>query len=395
MADRSRALGVGVVGAGDIMKRHALAFRAAGARLVAVADIDRKRADAARKQHGFAVATDDPAALFANPDVDVVAICTRPNTHARLTIDALAAGKHVLCEKPIAPTLAEADDVIAAAARRPDLVVSFVYQWRLDPAVQMVRGLLERDELGRPLMAEAHVRTVRNDAYYKPAARRESWELDGGGVLVVVAIHQLDLLLAMLHEPVEASAQMATFQKPTEGEDTLVGWIRFRNGALATIESTVCGQEDTFSVELLGAKARARLVRPQGSRGCRWEVVTRNRALRKSLEAVGRREAPPETFEPGPKTIKLLERLGKLRRKPYVAPAQWSHRASVAAFVDAVRSSGPSPMSPAEARRSLELTVGLYHAARSGRVVRFPLDRTFPDYHGIRTDEDVRAARGG
>src|SRR5262249_14422420 len=153
MPNQSGPLGVGIIGAGDIMKRHAFAFQALPdrARLVAVADIDRARAEAARKQFGFEAAYDDPAALLVRPDIDVVTICTRPNTHASLVVDALGAGKHVLCEKPIAHTLADADAVVAAAERHPDRTVSFVYQWRLDPAVRMVRGLLDAEQLGRAL----------------------------------------------------------------------------------------------------------------------------------------------------------------------------------------------------------------------------------------------------
>jgi UDP-N-acetyl-2-amino-2-deoxyglucuronate dehydrogenase len=396
MTDQSRPLGVGIVGAGEIMKRHALAYGAlpGRARLVAVADVDRERAERARKAHGFEAAYEDPAAVLARDDVDVVSVCTRPNLHGAIVADALRAGKHVLCEKPIAATLAEADAVVAASERHPDLLVSFIYQWRFDPAVRMAQQLVESARLGRPLMAEAHVRAMRNDAYYVPAARRESWELDGGGVLIVVAIHQLDLLLGLLGEPLETSARMETFLKPTEGEDSLVAWIRFRNGTLATIETTICGQEDTFSIDVLGDKARVHLARRYPETRCRWEITTRDRARGAALQAFATRVAPAPRREMGPRTAGLLQRLARLRGRPWVAPTQWSHREPVTAFVDAVRAGAPAPMPPREARRSLELVAGIYHSALSGRVVRFPLDRAFPDYHGVHAGE-VRAARGG
>jgi predicted dehydrogenase len=250
----------------------------------------------------------------------------------------------------------------------------------------MVHRLLGEERLGRPLVAEVRVRTARNDAYYHPAARRESWDVDGGGVLMVVAIHQLDLLLTMLGDPLEASAQMDTFCKPTEGEDSLVAWIRFRSGALASVECTVCGQEDMFAVDLLGTKARVRISRDRVGAGCRWELAARDRPTREALHAIARREVPRATFEPGPRLVRVLERLARLRGRPWAPPQQLSHLPAVTAFLDAVRAGRPAPVDPRDARRSLELVAGLYHSARSGRVVRFPLDRTFPDYHGIRAD---------
>jgi hypothetical protein len=91
---------------------------------------------------------------------------------------------------------------------------------------------------------------------------------------------------------------------------------------------------------------------------------------------------------------KGLERIGKLRGRPWVSPGQWSQRSSGEAFLATVRGGSPAPMSAYEARRSLELVAGLSHSALSGRVVRFPLDRTFPNYDGIRSSE-ARGARGG
>src|SRR5437899_9934278 len=114
-------LGVGIIGAGAILKRHATAYRCLPelAKLIAVADIDEPRAGVAKREHGFLHAYTDYRALLDRKDIDVISICTPPASHASIVIDALEAGKHVLCEKPMALTLADADRMIQVADRYP------------------------------------------------------------------------------------------------------------------------------------------------------------------------------------------------------------------------------------------------------------------------------------
>ena len=127
-------LGIGVIGAGHILKRHATAYAALPklARLVGVADIDAKRAAAAKEQHGFAHSYTDYHELLARPDVQVISVCTPAGLHARMVIDAIRASKHVLCEKPMTTTPAQADEIIEAGKKNPAPKVSFVFQMRTD-----------------------------------------------------------------------------------------------------------------------------------------------------------------------------------------------------------------------------------------------------------------------
>src|SRR5438094_4588602 len=112
-------LGIGIIGAGGIVKRHATAYRSSPglAKLVAVADIDERRAAAAKKEHGFTYAFADHRALLDRHDIDAVSICTPPHTHTSVVVDALQAGKHVLCEKPMSGTLEQADVAIKNAEK--------------------------------------------------------------------------------------------------------------------------------------------------------------------------------------------------------------------------------------------------------------------------------------
>src|SRR5215467_12948391 len=128
-------LGIGIIGAGGIVRRHAVAYRCLPeiAKLVAVADIEAARASAAKREHGFTDTYTDYQELLRRDDIDVISICTPPHLHSRMVIDSLKAGKHVLCEKPMARTLEDADAEIEAAAHREHLKFSCVYQYRSDP----------------------------------------------------------------------------------------------------------------------------------------------------------------------------------------------------------------------------------------------------------------------
>jgi len=110
---KSTDLGVGLFGAGVIAREHALAYRAAAARVLAVADVDEARARALADEVG-ADWTTDWRGVLDRADVTAVSVCTPHNLHARAVLDAAAAGKHVLCEKPIATNLGDADRMIAA-----------------------------------------------------------------------------------------------------------------------------------------------------------------------------------------------------------------------------------------------------------------------------------------
>lgn len=383
-------LGVGVIGAGKIIGHHAHAYLAVPrlARLVGVADLDRDRAERARREYGFEAAFSRPEELLAREDVQVVSICTRPDTHAELIVQALEAGKDVLCEKPMATTLADADRIVAAAERHPERKLSFVYQWRTDPAMRRLRRLVERKGLGRLLMADVDIQTMGSPGYYQGAVARESWAMDGGGRLIVVGIHQIDALLSFLGEPAEVSARMDTFLMPTEGEDSLVGWVRFADGALATLRCTACSHESYFQIEVLAERA---LVRLRGTRRgrlppapfrCSWRVASRNRRRRARLQALGWRESLAAAFPPW--WLVHLQRFAYrgLRRR-WRPPAHWFHGPSVREFLEAVVHDRPVSVPAPEARRSLELVAALYESALTGRALKLPLGEESTVYRGV------------
>ena len=378
-------LGIGIVGAGVISRNHASAYRCLPhlARLVAVADIDEMRATSAKREYGFQEAYTDYRALLSRSDIDVVSICTPPHLHRSIVIDALAAGKHVLCEKPMARTLEEADQMIRAADEHPQSQLSFVYQYRSDPTYSRVQQMIHNNELGRMLVASVRVRARRMPSYYASTPGRGSWAVDGGGVLINQAIHQLDALISFLGNPLEVSGAMHTFLQPTEGEDTLVGWIKFDSGALGSINCTVCAHDDSFAIEIIGENAQAKIWGRPDQRNFTWVLESKSEAVQRALRANGLRDYPDLPTGPRPWTVRGQKLVCKLRSRPWIQPLHWDHTPHVQEFLTALASSRAIAVPPRQARRSLELAVALYEAGITGRTVRFPIDDAHAFYGGI------------
>ena len=388
-----RSLGVGLIGAGHIVKEHATAYRSLGhaARLVAVADIDPNRAKAAKDRFGFEHALTDHRELLQRDDVEVVDICTPAGFHAPLVIGAIEAGKHVLCEKPMATTLADADAMIRAAEQHPRQTVSFVFQLRRDATHVRMRKMIEKGHIGRPLSAALTLRLRKQPAYYRAAPGRGSWKTDGGGVLINQAIHQLDALISFLGEPVEVSAVMDTFVQPTEGEDTIAGWVRFRSGAIASIDCTVCAPNKFFSIDVTGEAASMRVAGKPDANAFDWQVKTSGSAAQRAIRSQGYKLAP-SMVEPPSWKVGIEKLICKARKRLYAPPRHWGHTPLIEAFLAAVRNGSQGPMPPREARRSLELTAALYESALTRRTVSLPLGESSSVYKGVRA-ENIREAQ--
>lgn len=228
-------LGVGVIGCGGMGLGHARRLlRQEHATLVAVADV--RQEAAARAGDELGVPADlDYESLLARPDVQAVVVATPNHTHRPVTLAAAAAGKHVFCEKPMARTVRECDEMIAAAeSAGVKLLVGQVL--RLMPPFVRVREMVASGELGRPVMVE----TCRLGwpAYAEPWRRQRDlvW-----GMLYESNVHELDFMRAVCGEAAEVQAAVDTLaRKDFEYEDTALVTIRFQSGALGLLRASYC-----------------------------------------------------------------------------------------------------------------------------------------------------------
>jgi predicted dehydrogenase len=197
-----------VIGAGVIGALHAETIaHLPGAELAAVVDVHPERARSLAGRYGAVGLTSLEEAL-GRSDVEAVAICTPSGHHADLVEKALAAGKHVVVEKPLDVSL-EAAYRVAAAERASGQRVTVISQHRFDPASQVVFEAARSGRLGRVTSGSATISWWRSQAYYDSAGWRGTWALDGGGALMNQGIHTVDLLVWFLGEPLEVFAWTA------------------------------------------------------------------------------------------------------------------------------------------------------------------------------------------
>ncbi|MGH8631197.1 MAG: Gfo/Idh/MocA family protein, partial [Burkholderiales bacterium] len=199
--------GVAIIGTGGIAEAHIFAYEreAERARLVVLADVEKSLAEDAAERHSVESVLTDYREALGRDDVEAVSVCTPPFTHVEISAAALRAGKHVLCEKPVAATLAGLD-AIEVAQKESGCVFSGVFQLRFGRGARQVRVLLDKGSFGRLHLGIAETLWSRDRAYYEDVWWRGSWQHECGGVTVSQAVHLVDMLLWYLGEPVSVYA---------------------------------------------------------------------------------------------------------------------------------------------------------------------------------------------
>lgn len=230
-----REHGVAVVGAGNIAAAHIDAVgRLPNARVTGVASRTADKARAVAERHGLR-AYDSVAAALADPDVDVVAVCTPSGAHLDVALAAIEAGKHVVVEKPLEVTVERARRLVDAA-EAAGVALATIFMSRFGDANAFVKRAADEGRLGRLVQGDAYVKWYRDQAYYDSGAWRGTKRLDGGGALMNQAIHQVDLLLWVMGPVAEVFAYADTLaHERLEVEDTLVAALRYESGALGQV----------------------------------------------------------------------------------------------------------------------------------------------------------------
>ncbi|MEA2525405.1 MAG: hypothetical protein QOF73_2632 [Thermomicrobiales bacterium] len=230
---RGSVFGWGLVGASTIARSHMIpAINAQpNSRVVAIASSDSERGRAFAGENAIPTAHESVTALLADPAVDVVYISTTNEHHKEQTLAAARAGKHVLCEKPLALTLADAREMVAAC-HTAGVVMGTNHHLRNAVTHRTLRHLIKSGVIGRPLAARVF------HAVYLPE-HLQGWRIDrpdaGGGVILDITVHDADTLRFVLDdEPVEVTALTASQGMASAGlADAVMGVIRFRSGLLA------------------------------------------------------------------------------------------------------------------------------------------------------------------
>jgi UDP-N-acetyl-2-amino-2-deoxyglucuronate dehydrogenase len=340
-----RSVRVALVGCGRISGSHVAAIeRIDGLELVAVADLEIDRARAVANEHGTA-AFRTVEELLAGVNCDVVAICTPSGLHPAHGIIAARAGKHVVAEKPMAISLADADALVQACdAAGVHLFV--VKQNRLNPPIQLLRRAVEKGRFGRIYLANTTVRWTRPQEYYDAAPWRGTWEFDGGAIMNQ-ASHYVDLMQWLVGPVESVVAKTATLARRIETEDTGIAVLRFRSGALGVIEVTVLTYPRNFegSMTILGEKGTVKVGGTAVNRVDHWQFADYDDDD-KLVEAAT--TSPPTVYGYG-------------------------HEGYYRNVLAVLRGEAKPGTDGREGRKSLELILGIYESAKTGREVPLPL----------------------
>ena len=353
-------VGIGVIGAGGISHSHLLAYRSRAnrdrARVVAIADIDASRAKAQAEQYSIEHVFTDWREMIAHPAVRAVSVCTPPFLHVEQSVAALRAGRHVLCEKPVSPTLAGLDE-IAAAERESGAIFEGVFQHRVGQGARQVKALIDAGRFGRLVFGLSETIWQRPQEYYD-VWWRGTFEQECGGVTMGHGIHSIDMLAWLMGEPASLFADAVTVKLGIAVEDTSAATVRFRAGAIGQIIVTVNAQDNRSRLEIFGTDLQAvSSESPYDPTAAPFRLT--------SLDAASAARAADEAIERFPEETKHL------------------HVPMVQDFLSAIIEDRPPLVTVAECRRSMELITGMYKSAMTGERVTFPIAKDDPFYARI------------
>jgi predicted dehydrogenase len=247
-----------VIGCGDVSIVHLEAIeKLAGSDLVAVCDNDPDTATAVGRRRQVPAFTDHRE-MLATVRPEVVHISTPHHQHAQLAADCLAAGVHVILEKPVAHTMAEAQRVVDAAARHPDVKIGVCFQNRYNATIRAARALIESGDLGVVAGGAATVLWHRTPEYYAKRPWRGQRARSGGGVMINQAIHTLDLMQWLLGDVTRVSGQIGTNELGglIDVEDTAQLVLRHGEGRRSVLFATTAHVTDSaVTVEIVAKHA--------------------------------------------------------------------------------------------------------------------------------------------
>ncbi len=348
----NRLLRAGIVGTG-IGREHIAALQQLPDlfQVQAVCDIDQAKARAVAAQYHVPHATSNLDELCRREDIDVIHICTPSYLHYEQTLQALKAGKHVIVEKPVAGSLKQVDELIAAEKQSGKRVMP-IFQYRFGHGVQKLKLLIERGIAGRAYLTTVETSWRRRPAYYA-VPWRGKWETELGGALVTLASHAHDLVYYCLGSAANVMARATTLVNPIETEDCVTASLQMRDGSLCSLAVTTGSAREIsrhrFCFSNLTAESNTE---PYNNTADPWLIVGDTPEIQRRIEEALSDFVPlPERFA------------GQFYR-----------------FYHALESDAPSPVTLYDARASIELITAIYDSAQTDRVVSLPIPEDHPRY---------------
>jgi len=336
---------IALAGCGRISKNHFDAIeKIDGLELVAVCDADPLRAEQAATERGVTCFTSYEK-MLKDAKADLITIATPSGLHADQGVAAAQAGKHVVMEKPMAISLTGADALVQACDKA-GVQLFVVKQNRLNPPIQLLKRAIDKNRFGRVYLASCTVHWARPQEYYDQAPWRGTWEFDGGAFMNQ-ASHYVDLIQWLMGPVESVMAKTATLARRIETEDTGVAILKFRSGALGSIEVTMLAYPRNLegSITILGEKGSVKIGGTAVNKVDFWQFAEYDDDD-KLIEAV--ETNPPNVYGLG-------------------------HQGYYRNVLSVLRGEAKPDTDGRAGRKSLELILGIYESAKTGREVPLPL----------------------
>ncbi len=342
--------GIGILGTGMIAQHHAKAIGAVeGARVVAFASRSKERAQGMADEFGCR-GYGDYSAMLADPEVQIVSICTPSGAHMEPAIAAAEAGKHIVIEKPLEISLERCDRIIDAAQKH-GVQLGGVFQSRFFEASRLLKSAVDAGRFGDIVLADAYVKWFRPQEYYDKGGWKGTAALDGGGALMNQSIHAIDLLL-WFSGPVRSVQALKGVRghERIEVEDTAVAALEFENGAMGVLEgSTAVFPGFLKRIEISGTKGSAILEEEDLKTWTFSNEEPEDEEIRKRFSS--ETATGGGASDPG-------------------AIGTEGHRKQFENFVQALESGRQLELDGLEARKAVALVLAIYESAETGAPVR-------------------------
>jgi predicted dehydrogenase len=343
---------VAIAGCG-VGRLHALAFQNLPDcfEMVALCDLDINKATEVANHFDIPRVVTDFDEVCAMDDVDIISICTPSHLHVSQIKQTLAADKHAICEKPVAGSLKDVDELIQLEAKSSKRVMP-IFQYRFGRGLQKLKSLVDKGITGKAYMTTVETAWRRRSEYYA-APWRGKWETELGGALVTLAIHAHDILYYILGPTKSVFARTATMVNPIETEDSVSASLEMADGSFVSLTvttgSTAQISRHRFCFSNLTAESNTE---PYTNTADPWTFTGDSPEIEQQIEEVlAGFESLPERFE-----------------------GQFLH------YYHALQNNTELPVSLTDARASLELITAIYHSAETGEAVDLPIDKNHPKY---------------
>lgn len=337
-----------IIGCGRVAPNHVYGVKSYGEKVEMCCDVDKKKCEEFAKEYDIPTITTDYHEILVNKDITSVSICTDHASHAKLAIDALTAGKHVIVEKPMALSVDDANSMLLAS-KKYQRILMVISQHRYDLIAKKIKELLDLKIFGTIGLVNGSLNCFKDLEYYQDSYWRGKIAKEGGSTLINQAIHTLDLMVWMIGEPINIRSiqNNIKFKNITETEDTIVSSFKFPNEALGTLSSTNTSIKFWESkIEIIGTNGSITF-----RTGFPFEVIDFCLADKKQ------------------ESVLKAEFTSIEHKHEDLPPTQdyygISHKYQISNFLDTLKGVAKLEMEPSEALKTLKVVLEIYRSARN------------------------------